>query len=71
MSKLIIRRAARLDVRPIFEWYEDENVGLGEHFLAELDGILARVAAMPRQFPEVDVRSIAPCSAGFPMVCIF
>jgi hypothetical protein len=42
MTKLIVRRAARLDVRSIREWYEAEEVGLGDRFLAELDGVVER-----------------------------
>jgi plasmid stabilization system protein ParE len=53
MIKLIVRRAARLDVRLIFEWYEAEEVGLGARFLTELGSILERARSMPRQFPEV------------------
>jgi plasmid stabilization system protein ParE len=53
MTKLIVRRAARFDVRSIREWYEAEEVGLGDHFLTELDGIVERARAMPGQFPEI------------------
>ena len=53
MTKLIVRRAARFDVRSIREWYEAEEVGLGARFLTELDGVVERARVMPRQFPEV------------------
>jgi hypothetical protein len=29
MTRLIVRRAAQLDVRSIREWYEVEEIGLG------------------------------------------
>jgi plasmid stabilization system protein ParE len=45
--------AARLDIRTIRDWYEAEEVGLGVRFLTELDGIMERTRATPRQFPEV------------------
>lgn len=53
MTKLLVRRAARLDVRSIQEWYETEDVGLGARFLTEFDGVVERARLMPRQFPEV------------------
>jgi len=53
MTNLIVRRAARLDVRQIFEWYEAEEVGLGARFLTELGGVLERAVSMPHQFPEI------------------
>jgi len=53
MIQLIVRRAARLDVRLIFERYEAEKVGLGARFLTELGGVLERARSMPRQFPEL------------------
>jgi plasmid stabilization system protein ParE len=53
MTKLIFRRAARFDVRSIRDWYEAEEVGLGDRFLTELDGIAKRARAMPGQFPEI------------------
>ncbi len=53
MTKLIVRRAARLEVRSIREWYEAEEVGLGDRFLVELDGVAERARALPGQFPEI------------------
>lgn len=53
MNKLVVRRAAQLDVRSIREWYEGNEVGLGDRFLAELDEVVGRVRMAPAQFPEV------------------
>jgi plasmid stabilization system protein ParE len=53
MTKLIVRRAAQLDVRTIREWYEGNEVGLGERFLTELDDVLGRARMAPGQFPEI------------------
>lgn len=48
-----IRRKARADVRSIRNWYDLEESGLGDHFLSELDLLVARIGQMPEQFPEV------------------
>lgn len=53
MTKLIVRRAARFDVRSIREWYESNEGGLGDRFLIELENVVGRVRAAPNQFPEI------------------
>jgi len=35
------------------DWYESEVDGLGRRFRAEIDAILERMSANPRQFPAV------------------
>ena len=45
--------AAEQDLMAAFLWYEEQSVGLGTRLVARMDDLLARVAEMPRQFPEV------------------
>ena len=53
MKPLIIRQRARSDVRSARNWYERERSGLGSAFTEQLDGVIARVGALPFQFSEV------------------
>ena len=47
MKPLIIRRLARADVRSARGWYERERVGLSAEFTEQLDGVMARIRALP------------------------
>ena len=53
MKRLIVRRAAQLEVRSIRKWYDDEEDGLSARFLAELDDVVERLRSTPQQFPVV------------------
>ncbi|HZF12210.1 MAG TPA: type II toxin-antitoxin system RelE/ParE family toxin [Thermoanaerobaculia bacterium] len=53
MKPLIVRKAARIEVRSIRQWYDNEAAGLGARFLAELDDVVARLRSTPQQFPVV------------------
>jgi plasmid stabilization system protein ParE len=47
-----IREPALEDIDAAGRWYEGQDEGLGEEFLAELERVLDRVAALPGQFPQ-------------------
>jgi len=53
MKRLIVRKAARIEIRSIRQWYDNEGEGLGARFLAELDDVVARLRSVPQQFPVV------------------
>jgi plasmid stabilization system protein ParE len=53
MKRLIVRKAARIEVRSIRQWYDNERAGLGDRFLAELDDVVGRLRSTPQQFPAV------------------
>ena len=58
MRPVIFRRQARREFDEAGDWYEKERVGLGLEFLAEIEGLLQRIASNPEQFPILfrDVR---------------
>jgi plasmid stabilization system protein ParE len=51
--RLLADPRADLDVVSTFDWYEREQVGLGDQFLAELRGAYDRVADGPLKYPTV------------------
>ena len=53
MIALIVKPEAQADIEGAKVWYDGERDGLGAEFVSELDSTLARVRAMPHQFPDV------------------
>jgi len=51
-AELVVRREAELDIEEAAGRYEDERQGLGDRFMSELTGLLARIAESPLQFPS-------------------
>ena len=54
-QKVSVRRSAELDINRAVIWYEEQRVGLGREFLAELKVSLRKIAERPNSFP-VDYR---------------
>lgn len=53
MKQPIFRPGAAADVEYAYRWYEAQQTGLGEEFLAAVSAALASVAANPERFPVV------------------
>ncbi len=53
MKPPIFRPAAAADVEDAYRWYEAQQAGLGEEFLAAVSAALESVAANPERFPVV------------------
>jgi plasmid stabilization system protein ParE len=49
----IVRPAASADVEDAYRWYEAQQTGLGEEFLAAADAVMKSVVANPLQFPVI------------------
>ena len=54
---LQFRPAAANDVEEAYFWYESQSTGLGERFLAAVDGMLSRITEHPAQFAVVHRRT--------------
>jgi hypothetical protein len=50
---VLFTEAARTELIDAQDWYEAEVPGLGGRFRAEIDNVVGRMAANPRQFPTV------------------
>lgn len=50
MNPPIVRPAASADIEDAYRWYEAQQGGLGEEFLAAADAVMKSVVANPLQF---------------------
>ncbi|MFY9746956.1 MAG: type II toxin-antitoxin system RelE/ParE family toxin [Acidobacteriaceae bacterium] len=50
---VIFTQPARAELIDAQDWYEKEAPGLGGRFRAEVDAVIQRMSANPRQFPIV------------------
>ena len=53
MKPPIVRPAASADIEDAYRWYEAQQTGLGEEFLAAADAVMQFALAHPQQFPVV------------------
>ena len=53
VSQVLLRPAAAADLEDGFHWYEQQQPGLGEEFLAEIQATLDTIGESPLQFPVV------------------
>ena len=53
MKPPIVRPAASADVEDAYRWYEAQQTGLGEEFLAAANTVMESVVANPLQFPVI------------------
>ena len=51
MKPPIVRPAASADIEDAYRWYEAQQTGLGEEFLAAAQTVMQSVLANPQQFP--------------------
>ena len=58
----ILRPEAEEDLAVAFDWYEAQQPGLGEEFVAEIERVISRIAVLPLAGPVVhkDVRRLLP-----------
>jgi plasmid stabilization system protein ParE len=51
-ARVLLRRAAELDLVGIEDWYENQQAGLGAEFRDAVNDLFGRIGANPRAFPE-------------------
>ncbi len=51
--RLIIRDAAEADIAEGAVWYEEQQPGLGDEFIAEIQAAVEGAVANPRQYPRL------------------
>ena len=52
-AALVIRAEAEADLAEAFDWYNASRAGLGDEFLAEVDGVVERIIENPSRFATV------------------
>ncbi|WP_254174183.1 type II toxin-antitoxin system RelE/ParE family toxin [Planktothrix pseudagardhii] len=55
---LVFRPEVREELNEAYDWYENQQTGLGDDFLDSIDEVLNRICQMPESYPIVyrDVR---------------
>jgi plasmid stabilization system protein ParE len=53
MMRLVVRPAAANDLRSAYRWYEEQQPGLGEDLLEEVQTVIERMLLLPRAYPIV------------------
>lgn len=53
MFEAVFTQAARAELIEAQDWYEERSPGLGRRFRHEIDVVVERMIANPRQFPVV------------------
>lgn len=48
--RVLVRRAAKADIRAAARWYELQRPGLGREYIAEVDAAMDRVMENPMQY---------------------
>jgi toxin ParE1/3/4 len=51
VKRVDLTRGAQLEVRAAAHWYSEQEVGLGEEFVAEIDRVLAKIAGAAARHP--------------------
>jgi len=59
VKPVIFRPAAAADVEDAYRWYEAQQAGLGEEFLAAVRIIIESITANPKYFLSFIVRPVA------------
>ena len=51
--RLIVRPEAEIDIREAFEWYENQEKGLGLDYFRCVDAAIASISRSPNLFPSI------------------
>ncbi len=51
MKRVVLTRGARFELRAAAHWYSEQEPGLGEEFIAEIDRVLTQLAGDPQRYP--------------------
>lgn len=51
MTPLVYRPQARADIDEAYSWYESQEIGVGERFLAAIGVHLERIRTLPETYP--------------------
>jgi plasmid stabilization system protein ParE len=49
--QIILAPEARTDARDAYDWYEEQNQGLGDDFLSSLESAFLQIAHYPTRYP--------------------
>jgi len=64
--RLVLRRAAKLDLIETRRWYEDQRPGLGDSFLVAIEATFLALQEHPKFHPRVNERVRRAVVSRFP-----
>ncbi|MGK2934967.1 MAG: type II toxin-antitoxin system RelE/ParE family toxin [Gemmatimonadaceae bacterium] len=74
-SSFVVRPEAEADIEEAYAWYESRSMGLGDRFLAAVEGTLGLIREAPARFPvkhrEPDFSIRRSLVDGFPYGVFF
>ena len=71
MKSVIFRPEAARDVVQVFDWYEQQEVGLGLEFRDELGVVIERIRERPQAFPVIEQETRRARLRRFPYSVLF
>jgi len=54
MYKLVIRKRATNDIKDAYQWYEEQQIGLGDLFIQEIRDSYAKLGTHPVAYHKVE-----------------
>ena len=69
--RLRLNPEAQADLEEAFAWYEEQRLGLGSEFFAEVARVLARIEAAPLQYGVIQGETRRAVVRRFPYAVFF
>ena len=71
MYNLVIKPRAIQMAKEAYDWYEEQQAGLGDLFLKELDGSFGRAEKLPLAYAKIKKNFRQILLTNFPYVIVF
>ncbi|NGM61256.1 type II toxin-antitoxin system RelE/ParE family toxin [Sphingobacterium sp. SGG-5] len=69
--RLVILLQAQKEMADAVDWYEEQQIGLGERFIVFVEGFLRRIVQNPLHFPEKKTPFREAYVKDFPYLIIY
>jgi plasmid stabilization system protein ParE len=69
--RLIVRPEAEADIRDAYAWYESQQSGLGNRFIAEMSRCIADIELQPLRFQQIRAEARRALLRHFPYAVFF
>ena len=69
--EILFRAEAEIDIRRVFDWYQDQSHGLGPRFVVKLDDAFKRIQDNPKIYEDLHKGVRRVIVRGFPVGVFF
>lgn len=66
MPKIIFHPEISSEIKASYRWYQEQATGLGDDFIAELEGAYAVITELPETWPKLKRGFVDFCLPAFP-----